>query len=542
MLVSVVAAGLGLFTLHVLDVDAGFAVPGQTDGDRALLVGAGWAIALAAVAVSGLVPRWPEALLLLGIAGAWFGQQWLVPAAPDLAFSAGLVLGGAVPAVVAHLALHMVRMRRSWVLVIPGYLLAVGLLGVAPALFYDPEALGCSPCAHNLLLAHPDAGVSAELSNLGLTALCLWLAATVAGLLWWLARVGIARRRETTVVVLIAVTLLLTSLSWCWHSRGSGSLTNDPFAQGLWRDQAWLLVALACAATLEALRSYTGRRALTRVVRELSHGGDVGPALGARVGDASVVVAFPVEDGYVDRTGRPVDPAAGGRQVTVVRHGAVPLAAIGHRRGLDPRRVVETVESISLKLDNERLRATAMAQLEDVRRSGRLLLETGDAERRRLERDLHDGAQQSLVVLLLQLRMAGLEGAGIRDAERHLSDSVERLRLIAHGLHPLLLDRVGLGIALEALAETRSLSVEHTPGRRFASVVESTAYQLVERCSAQAPTTVRIEDQGAELVIDVEVDGETGELTTVLDRIATLDGRGTVTPGRPLRVSAILPA
>jgi signal transduction histidine kinase len=541
-----VAFALGLFTLQLVRTDAAFATVGSSRGHQVLLVAVGWALALAAILVSVLVSRWPETLLLAGIATAWFCSQWALPSAPDAVFTTGLVLGSVLPVLVAHVGLHLVRLRWAWTLLAPGYLLGVGLLGLAPTLFYDPQALGCRECSHNLLLVHTDNGAWQQLDRVGLTAMCVWLAAVAVTLTWWLARVGVVRRRETALVVAVVVASLIVSLRWYWHSRGAGFLTNDQVAKQVWSQQAWILLAVAATAALEALRRHRGRRALAHVVHELSAGHDLEHDLAARIGDPSLLVAFPVEEGYVDRSGNPVDPAVDGRHVTLVRSHGDLLTAIGHRRGLDPRRVEELASAVALGLDNERLHAAALSQLREIRDSGRRLLEAGDAERRRLERDLHDGAQQSLVMSLLQVRTGGFDGAAIELTEQHLADSVEQLRDIAHGLHPLLLERAGLATALAALCETRPLSLVSVPEHRFEPVVEATVYRLVERCCVRAPATVSVSvsatTQGPALKVDISVHGEPVDLAAEFDRVATLDGECVVAPGPPVRVTATIPA
>lgn len=537
------AAGiLGLFTLHLVHVDGGISVAGTTTGRQVLLVSVGWALAFAAILVSVMVPRWPEALHLAGTAAIWFCSQWAIPSAPDAVFTAGLILASMLPVVVAHLGLRIIRVRWVWVLLAPGYLLALGALGVAPALVYDPQALGCGACSDNLLLTHSDAVAWEAIGRVALALMCAWLVGVVGTMLWWMARRGVERRRETALVVAVIVASLLVTLRWYWHSRDAGFLTNDEVAGEAWDYQAWVLLALAAATILEAARRHRGRRALMRVVHQLSPGRNLDRDLATRIGDPNLVVAFPVEQGYVDRTGDPIDPEAGGRHVTLVRSQGRPLAAIGHRPGLDPSRVEELTSATALGLDNERLHASALSQLRHIRRSGRRLLEAGDAERRRLEHDLHDGAQQSLVMLLLQVRTGGLDGPEAILVEQHLASSVERLRDIAHGLHPLLLDRAGLAVALAALSETRPLSLEEAPEQRFEPVVESTVYRLVERCCARAPASVSVSTQGPNLLVDVHVRGKPADLSAEIDRVATLDGDCLVVPGPLTRVTATIPS
>src|SRR5262249_38773524 len=150
-----------------------------------------------------------------------------------------------------------------------------------------------------------------------------------------------------------------------------------------------------------------------------------------------------------------------------------------------------------LALENERLQAEVAARLEELRRSRARIVEAGDTERRRLERDLHDGAQQHLVGLSLSLRLlrsrlpAGAHpqlGEKLVAAEADLQGAIEDLRGLAHGIFPAVLADGGLGAAIGALAEDADvpIRVEDMPRERFAPVVESAAYLLVAETAAVA--------------------------------------------------------
>ena len=124
------------------------------------------------------------------------------------------------------------------------------------------------------------------------------------------------------------------------------------------------------------------------------------------------MLAFPVDDGVGSSTrwaGRSTLPQQGGRVVTPLPTAAAARDRSSHRPGVLGGRdaVDDLVAAIHLGLEHERLRAQALAQVEELRASGIRLVETGDEERRRLERDLHDGAQQRLVGLALGLRLPG---------------------------------------------------------------------------------------------------------------------------------------
>jgi len=210
---------------------------------------------------------------------------------------------------------------------------------------------------------------------------------------------------------------------------------------------------------------------------------------------------------------------------------------------------------------NERRRA-----LEDVRRSRTRIVEAADVERRRIERDLHDGAQARLVSLSYTLGLA-LSRLGPEEPElsRTLTGALEEskaaqseLRCLAHGIHPAVLTEEGLAAALESLADQSSVRVETlVPERRYPPVVEATAYFMVSEAlanvakhSGAAGARVRLEERNGCLLIEVTDDGVGGAdpargsgLTGLCDRAAALGGRVTVESpaGAGTRLRAELP-
>jgi signal transduction histidine kinase len=205
---------------------------------------------------------------------------------------------------------------------------------------------------------------------------------------------------------------------------------------------------------------------------------------------------------------------------------------------------METGAAIRLALENERLQAEVLAQLHDLRESRARIVETGDAERRRLERDLHDGAQQRLLALSYELRVAcaGVEADGevetaslLADATHEAQAALLQLRDLAHGIYPAILGEAGLGPALATLADSAVLPVEigETARGRFAAGVEAAAYFVVaeavedaarREASFAAVSTVR---QDQHLVIEVTDDGSVrgSALIQVADRVGAVGGR-----------------
>ncbi len=229
--------------------------------------------------------------------------------------------------------------------------------------------------------------------------------------------------------------------------------------------------------------------------------------------------------------------AADGRATTSLVRAGRPIAVLGHRVGLfdDPALVEEVSGAARLALDHERLEAARRAQLEALRASRARIVETGDVERRRLERDLHDGAQQRLVVLALGLLLLrerlGPQAAGRLDtAERELREALEDLRELGRGIYPAVLADEGLAEAVESLAEAGSapITVGPMPAQRLAPAVEAAAYFLITaiaKRSGSGHLTVSGRLSDGRLVLEIAGDSTSDpDLTDLEDRIGALNG------------------
>ena len=184
-------------------------------------------------------------------------------------------------------------------------------------------------------------------------------------------------------------------------------------------------------------------------------------------------------------------------------------AVLSHAPGLlDDDQLVENVATAArLALENERLQAEVQARLVELRESRARIVEAGDAERKRLERDLHDGAQQRLVGLSLSLRLARLQlatGAApdavarLDRAESELREAIVELRELAHGIFPAVLADEGLAAAVEALAEDGRvpIRIRSLPEGRFALGVETAAYTVVAEAVRATTSGVAVRRRG----------------------------------------------
>jgi signal transduction histidine kinase len=196
-------------------------------------------------------------------------------------------------------------------------------------------------------------------------------------------------------------------------------------------------------------------------------------------------------------------------------------------------------------------------QLEELRDSRARIVETGDAERRRLERDLHDGAQQQLLALSYDIRLARASaqadgdvrtGALLEEAIGASQATLDELRELAHGIYPAILGEAGLGPALATLADAAPLPVEirHLPAGRYPDQVEMAAYLLVSEALDDAAgrgashAVVNTVRENAGLVVVVDDDGSNRDSAPVrlADRIGALGGTLDV---EPTRLRAMIP-
>jgi signal transduction histidine kinase len=301
------------------------------------------------------------------------------------------------------------------------------------------------------------------------------------------------------------------------------------------------------------LRLRLTRTRIADLIVELGRGVPIGglrDVLARTLGDPTLdlVFASPSGAGFVDLAGRPVTlplPAEA-RSVTWLQRGDDLLGVLIHDPQLDaqdPGLVEAAGTAARLALENERLAAQVRAQLEEVRASRARIVEAGDVERRRVERDLHDGAQQRLVALAmrLQLARASTEGASavLDEATSELQAAIGEVRDLARGLHPSILTEAGLAAAIDALAERAPLPVSvNIPTTRYRVATESAAYFVVAealtnvaRHAGASRAYVTATEADAMLVLVIRDDGRGGAdpeagsgLAGLRDRLAAAGG------------------
>jgi signal transduction histidine kinase len=293
-------------------------------------------------------------------------------------------------------------------------------------------------------------------------------------------------------------------------------------------------------------------------------------ALARTLRDPTLTLGYwvPQYESYVDLDGQPVDVDAGGLGTTLIDRDGAHVAVLVHDPTLDDEpELLDAVGAVAgFALEHARLQAELAARLEEVRGSRARVLEAGQAERKRLERDLHDGAQQRLVALALQLKLLEKQLAGdpsaierLDVAQREVALSLEELRDLARGIHPAVLSAHGLGIALEQVAARSPVPVKLDVElrERLPEPVELAAYFVV--CEALAnvgkyaqATAVRVVVARRDGLAVIEVadngvggadDGKGSGLRGLADRVEALGGTlEVVSPaGRGTVLTAELP-
>jgi signal transduction histidine kinase len=514
---------------------------------------------------------------LLTVAGlVWLLARALVWAGTNsVVFSAGLVLVLLPIAFVAHLAVGFpsgrVVVPFERFVVVSSYVVIIA--GVA---FLDLS--GCPDCARNLLAIPAETGLGRWLRALVLGATLGAITAFCAVLVGHWRRGSRAARRVLAPVLPTA--LLYAAVS------AANILSELGAPVGLGRQWLWVedvaILAVPVAFLGGLLRSRLARYGVGELVVELGTtvGGELRSAVSRALGDPSVEIAYWVRDldGYVDADGRrelPIDDPD--RAVTVITRAEERIGALVHDPALreEPGLLDAVCAAAGLAMENQRLHAEVLARLAEVSASRARIVEAADAERRRVERNLHDGAQQRLVTLSLALTIArsrlanetitSVESPGshvgelLSEAAEELVLALRELRELGRGIHPAILTEEGLDAALHSLAERSPVPVELSAqvGAALPQQVEAAAYYVVSEALANVAkyagasmVQVTVHRCARNLRVEVADDGTGGAvarpgsgLEGLGDRVAALDGRLVVDspPGQGTRVRAEIP-
>jgi signal transduction histidine kinase len=529
--------------------------------DRALaVVAVGWAF-LAAGLVATM--RRPENRLglLLSTAGLLLLARQLRYSEDPVLFTMFFAFGGLAYAVVAHSALAYpsgrLRSRPERLLAVAGYAAALAF-PVAILLFYDGSVRlqEIAVPRESLIMLAGEGGLVHALDRTFVVVFYGVLACLFIALIAW--RLAVASPRERRILAPLLVAAVAIALRAVFESVLT--FTEPRLTAGVLESLFWWQIAAFAALPLALLagllRARLARASIGDLVVELDGTPPAGirAALARALGDPTLELGFwlPERGVFVDAAGRPLPvPENRTRSVTRLEHDGEPYAVLVHDPSLndEPKLVESASAAARLALENARLHAQVQAQLALVTESRARIVAAADEERRRIEGDLHDGAQQRLVALALELRRAqrrhgeldpDLAGV-LASTVEGLQLSVEELRELALGIHPPVLTQQGLVAALEELAGRSPIpvTVDAAEIDRLPPAVEATAYFVacegianVTKHAAATCASLIVRQTDRTLVLEVVDDGTGGAssgagsgLRNLADRVEGVGGR-----------------
>jgi signal transduction histidine kinase len=545
--------------------------PYQTaDAPLALLVG--WSFV-----GSGLVAWWQRPRNRLGAAMVFTGFAWFATFLTDAHDAWIFTLGTALESVYlvgfVFIVLSFPSGRlQSWIeraLVLAAAVL-VSVVEIVSLFFTDTQAVLCSGCPNNAFeLDRNDGAANGILQGQRIAGALLALFAVGLLVRRWRGASEPERRSVAPVLWAGSATIVVLAVSIGNDAAGG------PLGQAAKLALSAVFASVPIAVLVVLLQRRLARSAVAGLVVELGErgkGSDLRDALARALGDSSLELAYWFAAGrhYVDVDGRAVElPAADAPRVaTVVERGGRPVAALVHDAALGEN--LELVESVcaaaALTLENERLQAELRARLAELRASRARLVEAGATERRRIERDLHDGAQQRLISIAMSLGLAEARLPAdphsvapiVREAREALALALAELRELSQGIYPSILMERGLAAALDELARGAALPValDVSLPVRLAPPLEAAAYFVVSEALANAAkhshaneARITARAVGETLLVEIADDGIGGAggagsgLRGLADRVEALGGSFTVTspPGRGTTIRAELP-
>jgi signal transduction histidine kinase len=547
---AALAAGIGAAALMA---DAPHEPAGGAEIAVALLVG--WSFVASGLVAWERRPENPIGKVMVATGLAWFAHE-LIWATAALPWTLGQLLESTyilgVGYVLATFPDGRLRGRPARAIMAIA-LLVLGPLQIAWLLLGYGDARSCHACPDNLFQIADAAGWSEAIVH---AQQVLGVAIAVATIVLLAARwraASASRRLAISPVLLTGAVAFGLLVPWTLNDA-----VGEPL--GEWPDRALelALAAIPVAFLLGLLRTRLARAGVGDLLVEL--GGPLAPgelrdALARALRDPSLTVAYWLPEGerHVDAGGRAVTlPAGLDRAVTEVRREGRRIAALIHDPALadQPELVRSAGAAAALALENERLQVELRARLEETAASRARIVEAAEGERRRIERDLHDGTQQRLVSIAMTLGLAEsrLNGdAGgvaplLGQARAALSDALRELRELSQGIHPGILTERGLRAALEELAYGAGVPLELAAeglGERLPERVEAAAYFVVSEALANVAkharaSAVRVAVAAADgrLTVEVADDGVGGAdpvrgsgLRGLADRVDALGGR-----------------
>ena len=540
---AALAAGIGAAAVMASGADPA----GGAEIAVSLLVG--WSFAASGLVAWERRPENPTGKVMVATGFAWFAHELSWSSEP-LPWTLGQLFESTYLFGVGYLLITFPEGRVRTTAqrgILATALLILGPLQIAWMLFGYGDTPDCA-CPENVFqIADAPALSEAIVRFQQLLGTPLAIAMVVVMVRRWRAASPSRRVAIAPVLITGAITFALL-IPWT---------LNDALDEPLddWPDAALelALAAVPVAFLAGLLRARLARGAVADLLVDLR--GQVEPgtlrdALARALRDPSLLVVYPLGDRYVDAEGRTV-ALPEDRSVTEVERDGRRIAALVHDPALDdePELVASAGAAAGLALENERLQAELRARLEELRASRVRIVEAAQAERRRIERDLHDGTQQRLVSVAMTLGLADSRSERdpaavkplLEQARGQLADALTELRELSEGIHPGILTERGLRAALEELAygARLPLDLDVALDERLPDRVEAAAYFVVSEALTNVAkhagaTAVRIRVQRADgrAVVEVADDGAGGAdqtrgtgLRGLADRVDALGGK-----------------
>ena len=558
--VFVIAAGVGAAAMTI--ANEGLDGLGTPYGLKVLV---GWSFAGSGLYAWGRRPENRLGPLMTAVGCVYLLGQILIQSNSSSLFTAGIWLADAwvVVFVCFLLAFPLGRLNPGFDLFVIGlFALMAFPLELAWLLFFET---GGSP--ENALVVWPNAEVAGNIDS-AQRALVMVASVVLAVTLtrrWILASPPL--RRALVPILVGSVGILLSSVL----------VAFDKF-QIEFETARWLVLVAFVAVPLVVLggilRARLARLTVADLFVELQEEpspDELRDALAHALGDPSLALAYwlPEFRSWSDFQGRPVDlPREDSeRATTMIDRNGEHIAALIHDPVLsaEPELLEAVSAAAGIAIENGRLHVELRARLEELRGSRSRVIEAGQKERQRLERNLHDGAQQRLIALSLELSLLeqelGDDGAGKRlaRAREEIATSLGELREVALGIHPAVVSGHGLAVALEQLTARAPVPVRLSVAvdERLPEPIEVAAYYLVSESLANVAkhagascATVDVSRTNGQVVVDVVDDGVGGAdpergsgLRGLADRVEALGGRLRVwsPSGGGTRVKAEIP-
>ena len=512
--------------------------------------------------------------LLLVFGFIWYLRNWSSLGVPGLA-ALGAISGYLGPPLLVQimLAYPTGKLSSTFDRVVVGIVYAAaGAASIVGLLVFTPHASGCARCAWEPALFPSRAAYLATAQAYQHASVVLAVLVVIAA---W-RRTSRATRAERRDLAAWWIALRLLGAVFLLGAFSSPFPARDSFPYLLWELQSLLLASLPAIIVWGLLSARLARSAVSDLVMELQRTqppGKLQESLARAIGDPSLTLAYARDhqDGWVDLSGQEVAlPLRGegpqARAVTVAERDGHPLAALIHDPALEPGLVRSAAAAAGMAIENERLQAEVRAQLEEVLASRQRIAEAADRERRRVERNLHDGAQQRLAALALSLAMLRDKTAGddetaavVAHASADLGQAMREIRELARGIHPAILTEDGLAAAVESLADRSPVPVQVTAEfeARLPEPVETAAYFVVAESLANvakyaqaSSARVSLSRCNGTLRVEVADDGVGGAdpsqgsgLRGLEDRVCAVRGSFRVNnePGQGTRVIAEIP-